>query len=89
MEYRCCQWWLWNTNCFGDLVVFLKEFDAVQAVSAESGIVEWAVQGGHRVRTTLNVIDETLWFGSGSTLLAVNKTEKLSKITYSQFVYLR
>ena len=37
---------------FGDLVVFLKEFDAVQAVSAESGIVEWAVQGGHRVRTT-------------------------------------
>lgn len=39
---------------FGDLVVFLKEFDAVQAVSAESGIVEWAVQGGHRVRTTLN-----------------------------------
>ena len=64
---------------FGDLVVFLKEFDAVQAVSAESGIVEWAVQGGHRVRTTLNVIDETLWFGSGSTLLAVNKTEKLSK----------
>lgn len=45
---------------FGDLVVFLKEFDAVQAVSAESGIVEWAVQGGHRVRTTLNVLRTTL-----------------------------
>ena len=64
---------------FGDLVVFLKEFDAVQAVSAESGIVEWAVQGGHRVRTTLNVIDETLWFGSGSTLLAVNKNGEVVK----------
>ena len=41
---------------FGDLVVFLKEFDAVQAVSAESGIVEWAVQGGHRVGVTGKVV---------------------------------
>ena len=74
---------------FGDLVVFLKEFDAVQAVSAESGIVEWAVQGGHRVRTTLNVIDETLWFGSGSTLLAVNKNGEVVKKLHipNSFIY--
>lgn len=75
---------------FGDLVVFLKEFDAVQAVSAESGIVEWAVQGWSQSTNYIKCYRRNIvvWFRQHP-FSRKQKRRSCQKITYSQFVYLR
>ena len=61
------------------LVFVLKEFESIEAFDKKTGKSKWDLSTKHRVRTSLNVSENLVWYGSGSHIYGVDEGGNIVK----------
>lgn len=61
---------------YKNLVVMLRSFDSIVAINKETGEECFYHDYNNRIRTSLNIIDDLVWFGHASHLVGLNEDGK-------------